>query len=620
MRKSLRPRRRISRTLAPGYLLLIAGFLPAFADNVQYAYDALGRVIEAVNSSSGQAAEYSYDPAGNITAIKTVATGTPSIAGFSSTQGPAGTQITIYGTGFNTTAGANIVLFNGVVATVVSATSTQLVVIIPNGATTGPVKVTNSSGSASSATVFVPIAVDDDLNFLIPLPSAGAANTNFTVVAVSNTPSISGFTPGLGPAGTAVSVNGANFQPLGQDKVVFNQSSAQLTAAGSTSLTTVVPADASSGNISVTTAYGTAVSSSPFFVVPTGYSASNVATTGILTTGAGTYVPVGSSQIALEVFSGAAGQYLTLAIINNNIPNAALTVYDPNGSQLTTGTVPSSSGTTGFQLPQLPATGSYTIVINPGSNSGSMTIEPLAPISGTLQLGSSPTPLNLSPNGERALLTFSGSSGQYVTLTAGNVALSGGNLMMSIISPAGATLLTYGVNNGVTAALKPQLPMSGTYSALINTANTTSGTMTLQLSATPAPTISSGQSYTANISGSAAQLAGTFNLAAGHTMTLQASEGGGTISGANIWVAYPTGYIATSTGFSPTEDCNSYGSFGCVKTGYYSGSASLTVQSASYSGTYSVYVQATYAQCPGKPTTHCTPATSGPLTFAATGN
>lgn len=55
--------------------------------------------------------------------------------------GLPGTRVTITGTGFSTTISENVVTFNGTRATVVSATATSLVVIVPEGFTSGPLKI-----------------------------------------------------------------------------------------------------------------------------------------------------------------------------------------------------------------------------------------------------------------------------------------------------------------------------------------------------------------------------------------------------------------------------------------------------------------------------------------------
>ncbi len=66
-------------------LVLSAGLRPqpAHADEVAYAYDELGRLIQASNNTAGQAVVYTYDAVGNITSQTAVPLGTLSISYFS---------------------------------------------------------------------------------------------------------------------------------------------------------------------------------------------------------------------------------------------------------------------------------------------------------------------------------------------------------------------------------------------------------------------------------------------------------------------------------------------------------------------------------------------------------
>ncbi|MBJ7596270.1 MAG: IPT/TIG domain-containing protein [Candidatus Dormibacteraeota bacterium] len=71
----------------------------------------------------------------------------PTISGFSPSSGPAGTSVTITGTGFT---GVTGVTFNGVAATITgTSTDTQVVATAPAGGT-GAIVVTTPSGSAST--------------------------------------------------------------------------------------------------------------------------------------------------------------------------------------------------------------------------------------------------------------------------------------------------------------------------------------------------------------------------------------------------------------------------------------------------------------------------------------
>lgn len=78
----------------------------------------------------------------------------PSISSFSPFSGAPGATVTITGANFNATTGGNTVTFNSVAATVNSATTTQIVAVVPATATSGPISVATTSGTAYSANSF----------------------------------------------------------------------------------------------------------------------------------------------------------------------------------------------------------------------------------------------------------------------------------------------------------------------------------------------------------------------------------------------------------------------------------------------------------------------------------
>ena len=107
---------------------------------------------------NGNVGQYVYDAVGNILEIRRVdASSIPGPVGISLIpvdHGRVGITIEIFGKGFSPTPGDNTVEFNGVGATVVAATATGLTVIIPAGATTGPIMVTTPLGAVTSSTSF----------------------------------------------------------------------------------------------------------------------------------------------------------------------------------------------------------------------------------------------------------------------------------------------------------------------------------------------------------------------------------------------------------------------------------------------------------------------------------
>ena len=163
--------------------------------------------------------------------------GGPSVTGFSPTSGPVGTNVTITGENFT---GATAVTFNGASQPTftVNPAGTQITAAVPAGATTGKIAVTTPVGTGTSA-------------------------GDFTIVLA---PTITGFTPASGPAGTSVTINGTNL--TGATHVRFNgvnQPAFTVNPTG-TQITATVPTNATTGPIAVTTPGGTATSATNFTV------------------------------------------------------------------------------------------------------------------------------------------------------------------------------------------------------------------------------------------------------------------------------------------------------------------------------------------------------------------
>src|SRR5262249_11773973 len=151
----------------------------------------------------------------------------PTITSFSPTNGPVGAIVTITGTNFT---GATAVKFNGLSTshfTVLSATSISATVSA--GATTGPITVTTLGGMVTSTDSF---AVD---------PSPLTIGT---------------FSPRNGPIGMTIVIAGSGF--TGTTAVQFNGINAStFSVVSDTWITVAIPAGATTGPISVTTAAGT---------------------------------------------------------------------------------------------------------------------------------------------------------------------------------------------------------------------------------------------------------------------------------------------------------------------------------------------------------------------------
>ncbi|RQS58019.1 peptidase, partial [Burkholderia sp. Bp8963] len=409
-------------------LTLFAAVTLCWAGTYNLSYDELGRLTGVVDSS-GNAATYNYDATGNIVSIAR-GNAAVSIVGFTPSSGAVGTNVTISGYGFSTTASQNAVSFNGVAATVTSASTTQLVAQVPAGATTGQISITTPSGSASSATAFT--------------------------VTSALAPTISGFSPLIGNGGSSVTVTGTNFRTAtSEDHLAFNTNPAFVSSASATSLTGTVSSLATSGRVTLTTPYGQATSTQDFFVAPSPYQASAVAVTGRMQIGASQTVTLpNAGTIGLIVFDGVAGQRVSLLVSNSTFGSCgsgAIQILKPNGS-LVGGTALCSGNFSGVPY-TLPITGTYTIMVAPSSTAtGSATFTlynvPADPTA-TITPGGSPVTLTSTAPGQQMSLTFSGTAAQRVSLTISeNTSLASTWDTITIVNPDGSLLVNGARFNG----------------------------------------------------------------------------------------------------------------------------------------------------------------------------
>ncbi len=171
-----------------------------------------------------------------------VAAPAPTISGISPASGTEGSTITITGTNFKTLASANTVKFNGLQATVSTASTTALQVIAPVGGSTGVVSVTTTDGSVNGPSFTY-----------LPLPS----------------PTISAISPNNGAPGITVTITGSNFKTkLTDNTVKFNGVAAAVSSATATQLVVTAPASGTTGTVTVSTSTGNATG--PVFTYITG--------------------------------------------------------------------------------------------------------------------------------------------------------------------------------------------------------------------------------------------------------------------------------------------------------------------------------------------------------------
>jgi len=461
---------------------------------VIYIYDDLGRLTGVIDPS-GNAAGYSYDAVGNLLAINRYSAAQISVLNFSPANGPVGTTVTISGTGFSPSTSLDSVSFNGTSATISSATANAIIVTVPSGATSGTIQVTSPAGSFTTA-------------------------KNFTITTASG-PTITSFSPTSAIAGTAITITGTNFDTTAaNDRLVFNQAQQFAGSATATNIGTTVPSAMASGHISVVTSLGTAVSAQDLYIPFGTHAVGDIAYTSRTTLGSTVSVSLSvASKIGLVLFDASAGQKLFLGLSGSTFSNCNLYIIAPNGSQLKTGGCSASSATY-VDDTVLPITGTYTVGIDPGSSTGSISITLYNPtdLTGAITANGSAVSETTTVPGQDVRLTFSGTAGQQVRVWNSSSSTYLGEF--NLVGPTGTILTDFTIYNSSTNFSAVQsLPTTGLYTIWLQHETTYVGTNTVQLYSFAGPPSRSTGSSLNTSSPLATDLVGLFIMNEGNGTT-----------------------------------------------------------------------------------------------------
>jgi hypothetical protein len=184
-------------------------------------------------------------------------------------------------------------------------------------------------------------------------------------------------------------------------------------------------------------------------------------------------------------FTGTQGQLASVEITNSTYPGCAsmrMSILDPVGNVVGTNIMCDGSGFLDSQT--LPANGTYTVLLDPtngGTGSGTVLLSTYNDISGTITIG---TPVNVgtaSP-GQNARLTFSGTTGESVSLALTSSTYSGCVAVnVSIVNPDGTNLASVGLCGSSGNISSRTLESTGIYTVLIDPQGVGTGSITVQL-------------------------------------------------------------------------------------------------------------------------------------------
>jgi pimeloyl-ACP methyl ester carboxylesterase len=502
--------------------------------------------------------------------------------------GASGTAVMITGSHFFASPASNQVKFNGAAATVSAASTTSLTVSVPAGATSGRLTVTTPSGTSTSPIDF----------FVPPQPYASADVETTGRMAVGETRTVTVSTSGkvalvafdgianrrISLKVTGVSLAGGNGyldvsirKPNGstltsQSYISYSGAFFDATTLPSTGGYTILVDPQGTNTGSVTLSLYDVPDDLSGSITPGGQSATVTLST--------------PGQNGLLSFNGTSGQRVSLKTSGVSLTQGNgyldVSIRKPDGSTLASSSYISSGGNF-IDIQTLSVTGTYSILVNPqGSNIGSATLtlyDVPADAASTITAGGSNVTLTTSVPGQNGQATFSGTSGQRISLRITGASLTGGNGYLDVLikKPDGSTLAStsYVYVSGFIDVLT--LPVTGTYAIFVNPQGSNVGNVTLTLYDVPADSASTiapdGSPVTLMTTAPGQNAQATFSGAQGQRISLKITgvtltQGNGYV---DVFVRKPDGSTLASTS-------------------YVSSSGFIDVLTLPVAGTYTIFV------------------------------
>jgi hypothetical protein len=207
----------------------------------------------------------------------------------------------------------------------------------------------------------------------------------------------------------------------------------------------------------------------------------------VLTDGTPLAISLAGGQNAALSFAGVANASYSLALMsltsNPSGASVAISFRKPDGTAFTSGwNCVSFTATSGnCDISPVPVSGTYVLALNPsGLASTTFNVQLARAVEGTITVGGSSVTYNSTIPGQNALYTFSGTSGQALTLdfSTNNIA-SGGLYVIRSNGTLIANREIGGVNSGSLAI--PALPAMDTYTVILSVYDRNTGHVTLLL-------------------------------------------------------------------------------------------------------------------------------------------
>jgi hypothetical protein len=193
-------------------------------------------------------------------------------------------------------------------------------------------------------------------------------------------------------------------------------------------------------------------------------------------------------QNAKLTFTATAGQKISVLVSNvSGIDPGELDLLKPGGPSVLAAPITVTSAGAWLQPISLPVAGQYTILIDPQqANVGTADVNLYtvpADKSGTITPGT-PLPVTTDAPGQNAKYTFTGTTGQRLSLNLTGVTIT--SVKVSILKPDGTTLSTKTVGTSGGFIEPVALPVGGTYKVVVDPQSSYFGGITLGLYVVPA--------------------------------------------------------------------------------------------------------------------------------------
>jgi RHS repeat-associated protein len=181
-------------------------------------------------------------------------------------------------------------------------------------------------------------------------------------------------------------------------------------------------------------------------------------------------------------FTGAVGEHLGLGLTGVSIPCCSSQVrllFGPDDTQVYFTGFGSSS--TGIDFPTLTSAGTYTIVVDPGPNTGSVTLTLSDDLQATIAPDAPPVTATIGRAGQNERLSFDAHAGDYFTVLLSGDTFPCCSSLLKLLDPSGTQVYFNGFSPVTTSLTLPRLGADGSYTLIVDpSADTGAVTLTLQ--------------------------------------------------------------------------------------------------------------------------------------------